>query len=453
MNQSNISSSVSILTPDQKKQQDQFFALWLEQPSWSPIEKKGDRWATMKTASGKLVPLTLKAIKRAYGKAIAGTLGKRFGKLTNYLMVDVDAGSLYHPTREGIEAITAALEKIGLCRFFVVRSSDSGGLHIYFPLPEATRSWKLAAAAQKTLRSSGVAIAPGQCELFPNTKQYDSDYNGHRLPLQTGSYLVDKDLQPLGDSKGTFVHCWRQCAEGQDAQAIALACGTAGSTEQVDDIPAIAWTGPGQSNLIMLKLGRYGLKLGLRGAELAIWIKATVRNLPGFAKWCSRRSKRDIEHGWCKRVAQWALKVGKMGKRKKLRESDYNQSVSDEALSRIRRSLLELGANPDLGIYAAWKAVSAKSKELFGVGISWNTFQKHRIEILDSLYRDSVEPDIPESDGNISPPRMNGVQASESQAQQTIQPSHTPTKFIDSGPPQRAIGTPDQAIASTSQTV
>ena len=143
----------------------QFFRLWIEQPSWSPIllTKKG--WITVKGSSQKKVPLTLRTIESYYRRYIV--IGKRFGKLTNYLMVDIDIHSPYHPDNGGFQSIVIALERIGLCRFLIVRSSTSGGLHLYFPLPTAVNAWRLAATAHSVLTAHGVTIAGGQCELFP----------------------------------------------------------------------------------------------------------------------------------------------------------------------------------------------------------------------------------------------------------------------------------------------
>jgi hypothetical protein len=42
--------------------------------------------------------------------------GVRFGKLTHYLMLDIDASSQYHPSRDpyALTRILAALEPLGL---------------------------------------------------------------------------------------------------------------------------------------------------------------------------------------------------------------------------------------------------------------------------------------------------------------------------------------------------
>jgi hypothetical protein len=61
----------------------------------------------------------------------------------------------------------------------------------------------------------------GQLEVFPNCKAYvtsgeHSLYNGHRLPMQAGSYLLNQDLQMLWGNQETFVQHW-QFAQGRNS--------------------------------------------------------------------------------------------------------------------------------------------------------------------------------------------------------------------------------------------
>ncbi|HEY9657577.1 MAG TPA: hypothetical protein V6C65_03870, partial [Allocoleopsis sp.] len=61
--------------------------------------------------------------------------GVRFGEFTHYLMLDIDRRSAYHPCRNplAISEILAALEPLNLIAYVAVSSSDSGGIHLYFP--------------------------------------------------------------------------------------------------------------------------------------------------------------------------------------------------------------------------------------------------------------------------------------------------------------------------------
>jgi hypothetical protein len=82
--------------------------------------------------------------------------GVRFGKQTQYCLLDIDINSPYHPRRDGlaISRIVAALEPLGLTSYIACQSSNSGGLHLYFPFEPAQPSWKLAAAVTALLSNS-----------------------------------------------------------------------------------------------------------------------------------------------------------------------------------------------------------------------------------------------------------------------------------------------------------
>ncbi|MEO1637569.1 MAG: hypothetical protein AAFS04_21130, partial [Cyanobacteria bacterium J06631_9] len=190
-----------------------FFELWTTCPSWSPILKKKDGWITIVNPSGKKVPLVLGSIESHYRRDYV--IGKRFGRLTNYLMIDVDRGSPFHPRNEGIEPILEAMESLGLCRFLLIRSSVSDGLHIYFPLAEPVSAWGIACAAHAALTTAGVRVAGGICELFPNKKAFNAEHNGHRLPLQQGSFILDDDFRCIGNDKAVFLQQWQHCGAGQ----------------------------------------------------------------------------------------------------------------------------------------------------------------------------------------------------------------------------------------------
>ena len=305
-----------------------FYQLWLAQPSWSPIIKKGDGWITIVNGSGKKVPLVLGTVESHYRRGIL--LGKRFGKLTNYLMLDIDINSVFHPNNSGFQSVLEVLERLGLCRYLIVRSSTSGGIHLYFPLPEPVNSWQLASTVHSALTASGISITGGQCELFPNKKSFNAEFNGHRLPLQDGSFLLDKDFCPISNGKADFLDRWKTAATHQDEQTLQraltgqLTVAPASipvelppvatpqklhppTTRTKHVIPPIAWTRFGQSNDIMCELVNYGDRyVGLKNsADLAAWVKAVAPQLPGYEKFASPKSKRDIEHGnWAKRWSE-----------------------------------------------------------------------------------------------------------------------------------------------------
>jgi hypothetical protein len=142
-----------------------------------------------------------------------------FGTTTNYGLLDIYSGSPYYPRRDplALERITAALEPLGLVDNLTVTSSDSGGLYLYFPFSEALSSWQLVIALSALLENAGFKIMSGWLEVFPNPKPFTTDgsislYNGHRLPLQQGSYLLNDELQPVAATEQTFVRYWQRAS-------------------------------------------------------------------------------------------------------------------------------------------------------------------------------------------------------------------------------------------------
>jgi hypothetical protein len=127
-------------------------------------------------------------------------VGVRFrngsGGTTTYFVVDLDKDSDYHPTEHygNFVSLLNALEQIGLFGYIIIRSSFSGGLHLYFPLPEEVPCFKLALAIKETLVNNRFTLKSGQLEIFPHVKQKYSSYNAHRLPLQLGSCVLNETL-------------------------------------------------------------------------------------------------------------------------------------------------------------------------------------------------------------------------------------------------------------------
>ena len=365
-----------------------FYQLWLAQPSWSPIIKKDDGWITIVNGSGKKVPLVLGTVESHYRRGII--LGKRFSKLTNYLLIDVDINSPFHPRNGGIGPILAAMESLGLCRYLLIRSSGSEGLHIYFPLAEPVSSWGIACAAHTALTAAGVKVAGGICELFPNKKAFNAEHNGHRLPLQQGSFILDDDFSCISNGKAVFLQQWQLCATGQDSERL-----TELLTEKplpvpkqitISSLPPIAWTGRGQSNEVMKKLVNYGNRyLGLNTIPtLGNWMVAVTPQLPGFDQFASQESKNDLtRRNWAYR---WAKSHFKSARRYAAKTSfDHNAMIAAEALERLMIALDKVVIVGKLGIRKLWKALSDISKELFGVGFSWRLFQKHRKLIMERI--------------------------------------------------------------------
>ncbi|NJM99846.1 MAG: hypothetical protein HC800_24335, partial [Phormidesmis sp. RL_2_1] len=317
-------------------------------------------------------------------------LGKRFGKLTNYLMIDIDINSPFHPRNGGIEQILAAMESLGLCRFLLIRSSTSGGIHIYFPLAEPVSSWAIACAAHAALTAAGITIAGGICELFPNKKAFNAEHNGHRLPLQDGSFILDNDFQCIGNSKTAFLRQWQLCAANQGDQQLGEARlekpKPVPKPVSLGALPPIAWSDKGQSNDIMRQLVNYGdAVMGHKTIpSLSDWIMAIAPQLPGFHQFASAESRNDLtRRNWAYRWAKSHFKAGRLYAAQS--SANHNATVAAEALERLLIALEKLVVVGELGIKKLWHLLSDISKELFGVGFGWKLFQKHRVLILEKV--------------------------------------------------------------------
>ena len=367
-----------------------FFDLWLAQPSWSPILLTQQRgWQTVNnSASSKQVPLNLGMVESYYRRDVA-ILGKRFGKRTNYLMVDVDVNSPFHPRNGGLKPVLEAMEAIGLCRYLIVRSSLSGGLHIYFPLAEPVSSLGLASTAHAALTARGVEIIGGQCELFPNKRAFNAEHHGHRLPLQDGSFLLDDDFCPISNHKADFVVRWETAAAHQDetklkqaiaSHAVFIPPPPAATTPHV--LPPIAWTQYGKSNDTMRQLVNYGDRYAGHKTidDLAAWVKAVAPQLPGYQQFASPKSKWDIEHGtWPRR---WATSHFRSAWQHKVGGSNHNAEIAADAKRRIFAALGRICVDVNIAATTLYRLISKLSKVWHGVGIGPATFKKYKAEIM-----------------------------------------------------------------------
>jgi hypothetical protein len=296
-------------------------------------------------------------------------IGVRFGNQTEYALIDIDKGSPYHPNNnyEKFKTVLQALEEIGLVRPLIVQSSHSEGLHIYYPLWQEVPSFGLACAIKASLQKNNCEIAAGVIESFPNTKKYDSEYNGHRLPLQTGSYLLDNDLQIIGRDLNQFVETWLTIQEHQDIDLLNQAIAQAKANYQApkdnrkpiqwrEDLEKqieAGWTGQGQSNQLLYLMGKYArVFLGCEDDEaIAEYIIKTARAAAGFIKFCGDIKRLEQK---AKDIAKWCMKHHfPWGSKKEEQTNDEdteNKKAQKQAerLERIRTSVNELNKTGEM---------------------------------------------------------------------------------------------------------
>lgn len=374
---------------------------------WQSIVADNPTDATEKAAWQTLTryPLRPRALWNLWQDA-AQLVGVRFGQTTTYALIDLDKDGRYHPNKTPgiLSIIRAALETIGIYRTILIRSSWSGGLHLYIPLPASVSTFDLAVALKHCLEAQDLFLHPGQLEVFPNVKSYGKadkivEYNAHRLPLQpgSGSTLLKDDLQPIRGNLDQFFQSWDIAAAGQDMDELekALARARKGHrTHRVSRSNVIdswkqdllsdieqGWTGHGQTNHLLKAIACYGVVFeSLSGEALAHYVEQTATHSPGYSQWCRH------QHEIGKRIKEWASAaedhywaLGTTPKRERSPQAGnnivcFNRQRAEDAQSRIKAAVTELQARGELpdGMTARMKAISQLAK------CSFSTLQKYK---------------------------------------------------------------------------
>jgi hypothetical protein len=124
-------------------------------------------------------PLTKGEFLKLYTDELS-LLGVSFGDTTRYVMLDIDIDSPYHPNNDpqAYARLLLVLESIGLVYPVPIRSSHSGGIHIYYFFPRPVSTFRIAALIRVTLINA---------KAYSEDKKKPSYYKAHRLPFQLGS--------------------------------------------------------------------------------------------------------------------------------------------------------------------------------------------------------------------------------------------------------------------------
>lgn len=387
-------------------EEDEFFSLWPNRYDYICAERPkspGDRpkWRTERRH-----PITARLFQQGHY-----LIGVRPGRKVSYLLLDIDAGSRYHPSQSpgAIARLQEALEPLGLVESIICTSSYSKGVHIYFPFEGEQKSIELAEVVSLVLHNAGFQIMAGELETFPNPKLYSDGtptlFNAHRLPLQEpGSQLLNRQLEPIItiSERNEFIRQWKQAqsrnsVEEESLEEIKKRLKRRGyrrlsskAEKFLNDLEAeIApgWSGAGQTNYL---LGRIAMKEyifhhmlsggnPLRGEELAEAIAERAKSLPGYGEHC--RHQREIE----KRSAEWGRSIEKSqqyypyGSRRKSKaspresasEMSWNEKQAKGARERIQKALADLLERGELP-----SGITARRKAIAAYGISQSTLSK-----------------------------------------------------------------------------
>lgn len=331
----------------------------------------------------------------------AEILGVRFDHTTEYGLLDIDVESQYHPNQnpDAIAEIQIALETIGITRTVLVRSSWSDGLHLYFPLNGAVNTFNLAVAVKFCLQTQGYEVKEGQLEIFPNDKSYGVVtkilYKGHRLPLQpeSGSWLLDDDLQAVSNQLNDLFQVWDIAAIGQDMGELSSALLIARQNrltkprrrlnnieawrQDLEILIAEGWTAPHQTNHLLKQIGCYGVVFKeLSGSALVKYIRETATTAPGYAQWCGHQHQIEVRsRSWAKAVEKYYWPLGTHAKTRPANDIvPFNQRRSKTAQAEIRAAMaiLEEGDRLPEEITARAQAISTLA------GTSLGTLYRHK---------------------------------------------------------------------------
>ncbi len=363
-------------------------------------------------------------------------LGVSFGDKTRYAMIDIDIHSPYHPNNDpqAYARLLFTLEQIELVYPVPIRSSHSGGIHIYYFFPRPVPTFRIAALIRVTLINAKFPIKNGQIEIFPNTKAYSSDktqptyYKPHRLPLQpdSGACLLDQwgeelisfaNLTPEG-RLGMFLAQAEKSAQFNDLKWIENKFEWAyelfkkyinkyqhhsGSyseiaqdwKENLELTLDIGWTDYHQTNDLLPQFVCYGIVFeGLEDKQqLFDWVHQKVIATNGYHEYC--RHQHEIERKiqdwinstidnkyyikYCGFPPRCGITPHQLVARLNPKTAGinlHNQTIAERTKQRLNDILAALEELPEQ-IGQRLVMIQAKCRELFGESISRNTlYQK-----------------------------------------------------------------------------
>lgn len=380
------SSAQSAEIPINRSPHGRFFELFSH--PWNFITKAGETWAT--ETQYPIQPANLWHCWNDENTIV----GIRFGPTTRYALIDIDIESAYHPKQDpaALDRIRHALETIGIYRTLLVRSSDSEGLHLYIPLSEPVATFELARSLQYAITSAKLEIASGTLEIFPNAKRFRaesvSNYAGHRLPLQKGSYLLNSDCQPITNDLSCFLDIFemsascnsipelengfriaKEHAKQQSFTQSGEPRGQRGKAWKADceRVIGLGWSAYHQTNQILGVIAQYGRVFkGLADSALAAFILETAISCPGYADFC--RHQHEIEQR-CKDWANSAQKsytpyrgdrTGNAWSEQRDRKTNAeNERRSTSAIERIKNAISEV-ASRTIATFTEWATTIAQ---------------------------------------------------------------------------------------------
>lgn len=308
----------------------------------------------------------------------ARIVGIRPEGLIRLLLVDIDrkpdrVSPYWHPYGQSRQLLALEREAAAAgCSVTLLRSSASGGLHALIALPEPVKAWRAHWLALELVSRAGMKEAPGVCEVFPSRLDYSNSADpaswaqshGYRLPGQDGSALIcgtrtasDPELiygELLEALEGTEAGpSWGELLEAAAARQRATRVPRATHRPRHASRRAhgVRWTAAGQSeqNLRLLtSWARAAHPQAVTEEALGPLIEAAALNAPGFDRWASAETRRDLS-GWCRRWARCSLRRDRAPHAPTPKgDKDHNKRLmrqSQAALTRLWRKLRTAAAS------------------------------------------------------------------------------------------------------------
>jgi hypothetical protein len=372
-------------------------------------------------------------------------VGVRFGSETKYVLIDIDRYSLCHPAINENEwnRFLKALGEAGLVSEIVVRSSDNGGIHIYFWFGEELETYKVAQLLWSICHAGKFDLRGGNVETFPNTKKFrigaPSSYQAHRLPVQpnSGSILLDgQDLTERWDLADPWKEfCRRVAGSRQNMELLkrkltwgkrywkkhARRSGAVMTTtavlwrQDLDDRLQLGWTANGQTNrLIRSACVRYWVFTSNGDRDDAAIVEQLV-NMPNYQEFCRHQHEIAVRvRDWMDTVVSmyWPYSRQDLRHGRPIRKPDGtmapNQSEpkakstkrQDDVISRIRQIVAALvDQSLPREVVKILELMKEKAKELkiqvFSNGTLYNPKYQPEWRILVDIARSQAEQSVP----------------------------------------------------------
>lgn len=122
-------------------------------------------------------------------------IGLRFGKVTRYGLIDIDADSPHHDAQT-LQRLMDVADQHELM-LFPCQSSFSGGWHLYLISDVAIPSVEMSRALHGLAKAAGIdTIAKGACEVYPD---HNNLFQAVRLPGQAGFGFLDSMTGDVDD--------------------------------------------------------------------------------------------------------------------------------------------------------------------------------------------------------------------------------------------------------------